>query len=200
MIEVRGASYAYRAGSLAVDGVSLNVAPGERVVVLGRNGSGKSTLGRLLNGGLKPSEGTVSVDGERDGLARLVGYVRQDPRNQIVSALVEDEVAFGPGNLGLSREEVSERVGEALAACGIEALRGRLTEELSGGQQQLLARCALATSCSMRRAPSSTRPRAHGSPRSCVGLRHVGWASLRSPMARRRSLARTVPSCSRRVA
>ena len=139
MIEVRDASYAYRAGSLAVDGVSLDVAPGERVVVLGRNGSGKSTLGRLLNGGLRPSEGTVRVDGESDGLARLVGYVRQDPRNQIVSALVEDEVAFGPGNLGLSREEVSERVGEALAACGIEALRGRFTEELSGGQQQLLA-------------------------------------------------------------
>lgn len=139
MLEIRDVRYAYRGDALALDGVSLSVAPGERVVLLGRNGSGKSTLARLANGAFAPSAGTVRVDGEASGLARLVGYVRQDPRNQIVSALVEDEVAFGPRNLGLPREEVLERVDEALAACGIEGLRGRLTSELSGGQQQLLA-------------------------------------------------------------
>ena len=139
MIEVCGASYAYAGGDPALDGVSLALEPGERVVLLGRNGSGKSTLARLLNGSLLPSSGTVRVDGATEGLARIVGYVRQDPRNQIVSALVEDEVAFGPRNLGLAREEVLARVGEALAACGIADLRGRLTSELSGGEQQLLA-------------------------------------------------------------
>ena len=144
MIEVDDASFRY-GGRTALSGVSLRLAPGTRVVLLGRNGSGKSTLGRLLNGALAPSAGRVSVDGLVVGeaaphdLARLVGYVRQDPRNQIVSALVEDEVAFGPRNLGLDRSDVDERVSEALCACGIESLRGRMTTELSGGQQQLLA-------------------------------------------------------------
>ena len=139
MIELRNASYSYDGSRLVVDRVSLSLAPGERVVLLGLNGSGKSTLGRLLNGSLRPSEGSLSVDGESHDLARLVGYVRQDPRNQIVSAVVSDEVAFGPRNLGLSREEVLGRVGEALAACGIEGLRERMTSELSGGQQQLVS-------------------------------------------------------------
>lgn len=144
MIEVDDASFCY-GGRTALSGVSLRLAPGTRVVLLGRNGSGKSTLGRLLNGALAPSAGRVSVDGLVVGeaaphdLARLVGYVRQDPRNQIVSALVEDEVAFGPRSLGLDRSDVDERVSEALSACGIESLRGRMTTELSGGQQQLLA-------------------------------------------------------------
>ena len=139
MIELRNASYSYDGSRLVVDRVSLSLAPGERVVLLGLNGSGKSTLGRLLNGSLRPSEGSLSVDGESHDLARLVGYVRQDPRNQIVSAVVSDEVAFGPRNLGLSREEVLGRVDEALAACGIEGLRERMTSELSGGQQQLVS-------------------------------------------------------------
>lgn len=141
MVEVRDACFAYAAGANVLDGVSLTLRPGERVVLLGRNGSGKSTLGRLLNGGLAPSSGCVSVDGERSPrrLARLVGYVRQDPRNQIVSPLVSDEVAFGPRNLGLSRGEVFDRVAWALEQCGIEGLSGRLTAELSGGQQQLVA-------------------------------------------------------------
>lgn len=141
MVEVQDVSFAYAAGANALNGVSLTLRPGERVVLLGRNGSGKSTLGRLLNGGLAPSSGSVSVDGETSSrrLARLVGYVRQDPRNQIVSPLVSDEVAFGPRNLGLSREEVLERVTWALEQCGIAGLSERLTAELSGGQQQLVA-------------------------------------------------------------
>lgn len=145
MVVVRDVGYAYPTGEVALKGVSLSVAPGERVVLMGRNGSGKSTVARLLNGALLPQGGSVEVDGVASGasssraLARLVGYVRQDPRCQIVSPLVSDEVAFGPRNLGLSREEVLGRVREALEACGISALSGRLTSELSGGQQQLLA-------------------------------------------------------------
>lgn len=144
MLEVIDASYSYWE-TRALRGASLSVRPGERVVLLGRNGSGKSTLGRLLNGSLLPDEGRVVTDGvvssaaTQRQLAELVGYVRQDPRNQIVSAQVADEVAFGPRNLGLTREEVLGRVDEALRTCGIEDLRDRLTSELSGGQQQLLA-------------------------------------------------------------
>ena len=139
MIELREASFGYGLQGCALKDVSLTVEPGERLVLLGRNGSGKSTLGRLMNGSLTPRSGFVAVDGELQGLTRLVGYVRQDPRNQIVSAVVSDEVAFGPRNLGLSREEVLSRVDEALSVCGIAYLRSRMTNELSGGQQQLLA-------------------------------------------------------------
>ena len=138
MIEVSDACFSYGEEDV-LDHVSLGVAAGERVVLLGPNGSGKSTLVRLINGSLAPSEGSVLVDGCSEGLSRLVGYVRQDPRNQIVSSLVSDEVAFGPRNLGLSREEVLRRVDEALGACGIRELRDRATSELSGGQQQLVA-------------------------------------------------------------
>lgn len=139
MIEVCDASFSYGRGDFVLKGVSARLEPGERVVLLGLNGSGKSTLGRLLNGSLRPTDGSVSVDGQREGLARLVGYVRQDPRNQIVSPVVWDEVAFGPRNLGLPLSEVKARVDEALAACGISDLARRMTSELSGGQQQLLA-------------------------------------------------------------
>lgn len=142
MLEAREVWAGYGAEPV-VRGASLCVAPGERVVLVGRNGSGKSTLARVLNGSVRPRRGTLVLDGAagpvRTELARAVGFVRQDPRNQIVSALVEDEVAFGPRNLGLAREEVSERVREALAATGLSSLGGRMTSELSGGQQQLLA-------------------------------------------------------------
>lgn len=145
MLEVREATFSYSGGPRVLSDVSLRVAPGERVVALGLNGSGKSTLARLLNGALVPTEGSVVVDGvasshatSRD-LARVVGFVRQDPRSQIVSALVSDEVAFGPRNLGLPPEEVRSRVEGALDYCGLGELGDRLTTELSGGQQQLLA-------------------------------------------------------------
>ena len=146
MIELADVSFAYPGGAPVLEGVSLTVASAERVVVLGCNGSGKSTLGRLINGSFVPQSGHVAVDGREGsldgrggGLARMVGYVRQDPRDQIVSSVVSDEVAFGPRNLGLSREEVLARVDEALDLCGISELRDRMTNELSGGQQQLLA-------------------------------------------------------------
>ena len=139
MLEVRDVCFSFDGERNVLEHVSLVVEPGEHVVLLGPNGSGKSTLARLLNGSLVPSSGCVRVDGRTEGLARLVGYVRQDPRNQIVSAVVSDEVAFGPRNLGLPRDEVLGRVDEALEACGISSLRDRMTSELSGGQQQLVA-------------------------------------------------------------
>ena len=144
MIELHDVGFSYGNADV-LRGVSLVVRPGERVVLLGRNGSGKSTLSRLMNGSLLASSGEVVVDGitsvpeTRGGIAAAVGYVRQDPRNQIVSPLVRDEVEFGPRNLGLPREEVRARAEAALAACGLEALRLRMTDELSGGQQQLLS-------------------------------------------------------------
>lgn len=139
MLEVRDVCFSFDGERNVLEHVSLVVEPGEHVVLLGPNGSGKSTLARLLNGSLVPSSGCVRVDGRTEGLARHVGYVRQDPRNQIVSAVVSDEVAFGPRNLGLPRDEVLRRVDEALEACSISPLRDRMTSELSGGQQQLVA-------------------------------------------------------------
>lgn len=139
MIELEDVSFSYGGEKDVLSGVTLTLSPGERVLVLGANGSGKSTLARLLNGSLRPDAGCVAVDGSTEELRLRVGYVRQDPRNQIVSAVVADEVAFGPRNLGLSREEMHQRVDEALAACGISDLRDRMTAELSGGQQQLVA-------------------------------------------------------------
>lgn len=139
MIELEDVSFSYEGEKDVLSGVTLHLSPGERVVVLGANGSGKSTLARLLNGSLRLDAGCVVVDGSNEGLQARVGYVRQDPRNQIVSAVVSDEVAFGPRNLGLSREDVFQRVDEALATCGISGLRDRMTAELSGGQQQLVA-------------------------------------------------------------
>lgn len=129
----------------ALRGVSLGVAPGEHVVVMGRNGSGKSTLALLANGALRPRAGSVLLDGrdlsglDRASLCQSVGVVRQDPRSQLVSSLVDDEVAFGTRNLGLPWDEVVSRVDEALELCGIADLCGRVTTQLSGGQQQLLA-------------------------------------------------------------
>lgn len=125
--------------------VSLGVAPGEHVVVMGRNGSGKSTLALMANAALRPRAGSVLLDGQdlsgldRAALCQSVGVVRQDPRSQLVSSLVDDEVAFGPRNLGLPWDEVVARVDGALELCGIADLRGRVTTQLSGGQQQLLA-------------------------------------------------------------
>ena len=145
MVELRDISFSFDGEKNVLDHVSLSLGPREHLVLLGRNGSGKSTLGKLLNGSLRPSRGSVLLDGDdvsaapRAVLARATGYVRQDPLTQIVSDLCSDEVAFGPRNLGLSRDEVRRRVAEALETCGIAGLAQRLTSELSGGQQQLLA-------------------------------------------------------------
>lgn len=126
-------------------GVSFTVKPGERVVVLGPNGSGKSTLARLSNGLLSPTAGTITVDGiETTDDARVrelrttLGLVPQDPDNAIVATNVIDEVAFGPENLGLPREEIARRVDDALKQVGLFDEREREPHALSGGQKQRL--------------------------------------------------------------
>ena len=142
-------SFSYRAGERdvpALVGVSLSLSPGEHLAVLGANGSGKSTLVRLANGILIPDSGSVTVDGidTRDAgrsreLRGRVGVVFQRPDDQIVATSVEDDVAFGPENLGLERHEIRSRVDEALAAVGLTGLERREPHLLSGGQKQRLA-------------------------------------------------------------
>lgn len=142
-------SHAYRSSGQAVralSDVSLEVHEGEHLAVLGANGSGKSTLVRLVNGLLLADTGVVTVDGidTRDGartreLRQRVGMVFQRPDDQIVATSVEDDIAFGPENLGLERAEIRRRVDEAVAAVGLAGLECREPHLLSGGQKQRLA-------------------------------------------------------------
>lgn len=128
------------------DNLSLSIEEGSFVAVLGHNGSGKSTLSRLLNGMILPDEGTVTVDGlstadEQNMLdiRRTVGLVFQNPDNQIVSTIVEEDVAFGPENLGVERREIISRVEKSLKAVGMLEYRRHATTKLSGGQKQRIA-------------------------------------------------------------
>jgi len=149
MLEIRDVSHEYpgpQGPVRALRGLSLTVKPGQVVALLGANGSGKSTLVRLCNGIMLPSAGSVSVDGiSTTDPARVwevrskVGVVFQDPDNQIVGTVVEEDVAFGPENLGVAREELRSRVDEALAAVGLSGLERREPHLLSGGQKQRLA-------------------------------------------------------------
>lgn len=130
----------------AVDDVSLEIAPGEFVAVLGRNGSGKSTIARQLNALLLPTSGTVWVDGmnTQDGehlwdIRQTAGMVFQNPDNQIISSVVEEDVGFGPENMGVPTEEIWKRVDRSLEAVGMTAYRRSSPEHLSGGQKQRVA-------------------------------------------------------------
>ena len=151
LVEVQGLTFRYRrATEPAIRDVSLAVGPGEVVLVAGPSGCGKSTLIRAINGLIPHAysgelAGTVRVDGQlttdlklRD-IARTVGTVLQDPAKQIVGATVESELAFGPENLGLPRDEIRARIRAVAARAGIEPLLGRETSALSGGERQLLA-------------------------------------------------------------
>ena len=127
----------------ALRGVSLSIAAGEYVAVLGHNGCGKSTLARLLNGLLAPTQGDVLVKGwnTRDrahlrDVRRTVGMVFQHPDNQFVATIVEEDVAFGPENLGLPRDEIIRRVAWSLDRVELGQYRGRSPHQLSGGQKQ----------------------------------------------------------------
>jgi len=149
VIRFEAVSFAYGnapAGVLSLESLTLELAPGEMVAVLGANGSGKSTLARLTNGLLLPSAGTVTVDGidtrdEARGVEvrSAVGMVFQHPDDQIVATSVEDDIAFGPENLGLPRDQIRMRVDEAVADTGLEGLGQREPHMLSGGQKQRLA-------------------------------------------------------------
>lgn len=149
MIRFHDVSFRYAGGPEAADAVShltLSVGPGEFLAVVGSNGSGKSTFARLAAGLLPPNSGSVLVDGvdTRDPLFAesgrgVVGMVFQHPDDQIVATSVEDDVAFGPENLGLERAEIRSRVDRAIAATGLAGLESREPHLLSGGQKQRLA-------------------------------------------------------------
>lgn len=126
--------------------VDFSVEKGEFVAVLGHNGSGKSTLAKLCNAIYEPSSGTVRVKGivadnddKADEVRRIVGMVFQNPDNQIVATVVEDDVAFGPENLGVEPKEIRRRVDEALKAVNMYDHRHREPHKLSGGQKQRVA-------------------------------------------------------------
>ncbi|MCD8205164.1 MAG: energy-coupling factor transporter ATPase [Clostridia bacterium] len=139
-------SYAGQEGTPAVNGVSLTLKKGEFISVLGQNGSGKSTLARLCNGLLEQDEGEVFVFGQEldsdkavKEARKRVGIVFQNPDNQMVASIVEDDVAFGPENIGVDREEIGRRIEWALDAVGMTEYRHSTPERLSGGQKQRIA-------------------------------------------------------------
>ena len=152
MIELRDVSYAYAPEQDGADapgalhGVSLTVEDGEMLAIVGHNGSGKSTLAKHLNALLLPTAGMVLVDGmdTRDEqnvleIRRRVGLVFQNPDNQLVTTIVEEDVGFGPENLGLPPEQIRARVAEALETVGMAAHAREATYALSGGQKQRVA-------------------------------------------------------------
>ena len=150
LIRVDGVSVSYPTpgGGLvpALHDLSLEVRRGEWLAIIGHNGSGKSTLAKLFNGLVIPGRGTVTIDGlstrrpaELRRIRQIVGMVFQNPDNQLVATVVEEDVAFGPENLGLPRAEIETRVAEAIRTVEIEDLRKRAPHQLSGGQKQRVA-------------------------------------------------------------
>ncbi len=154
-IETRGLSYSYEDadGNLhpALDGVSVSIPRGQFVAVLGHNGSGKSTFAKLLNMILTPTAGEIYVDGQLVStpsepdedtvfdVRRRIGMVHQNPDNQIVASIVEEDVAFGPENLGLATEDIRLRVDASLEAVKMRQYASAAPSRLSGGQKQRVA-------------------------------------------------------------
>lgn len=147
-VHFENVKYSYRddGQDFAVNGVTLSIEEGQFVAVLGRNGSGKSTLAKLINALLEPSSGKVSVFGMDTSdpkktfeIRKSAGMVFQNPDNQTVASIVEDDVAFGPENIGVPRAEIGERIDFALRAVGMEQFRSSAPSRLSGGQKQRIA-------------------------------------------------------------
>jgi cobalt/nickel transport system ATP-binding protein len=146
VLEVRDLCHRYpHLDSNTLDKINLKVFKGERVAVLGANGAGKSTLFKHLNGILKPLSGEVFIKGEKMTKKNLrtcretVGIVFQDPDDQVLAPSVEEDIAFGPINMGLSRNEVERRVKETLEMVGLTGFEERAPHHLSGGQKKLVA-------------------------------------------------------------
>ncbi len=138
-------SYGEETGEV-LHGIDLDIEKGEFIALLGHNGCGKSTMAKLFNGMLIPNSGVVKVDGIDTGIEerqfdvrRRVGLVQQNPDNQMVAGIVEEDVAFGPENLGIEPEEIRRRVDNALKAVGMYEYREHAPHKLSGGQKQRVA-------------------------------------------------------------
>jgi len=149
IIEIKNVSYEYVDDDIintAVKDMTLNIEKGSFTVILGHNGSGKSTLAKMLNGLNKPTSGDIFVDGintkdeeSEIEIKRRVGMVFQNPDNQLIASIVEEDVAFGPENLGLNPKEIRERVDNALKAVDMYEFRKSTPHRLSGGQKQRIA-------------------------------------------------------------
>ncbi|WP_350343840.1 energy-coupling factor transporter ATPase [Proteinivorax tanatarense] len=149
IIEIKNLYHYYNKDSedkvTALDGVSITIQKGEFVVIIGHNGSGKSTLAKHLNGILDSEKGSVIIDGEKLteenywNIRQKVGLVFQNPDNQIIATVVEEDVAFGPENLGLDQKTIIQQVGESLKQVGMENYRNHAPHLLSGGQKQRVA-------------------------------------------------------------
>lgn len=186
MIECRGVSFSYDGAAPALDGIDLSIKDGEFFCILGGNGSGKSTFAKHLNVLLQPDAGTVRINGMDASDPELVydirstaGMVFQNPDDQLVATLVEDDVAFGPENLGMESAQIAQRVREALKAVGLVGFERHETHALSGGQKQ---RVALAGVLAMEprvlildEASSMLDPRGHkGLMKACHALHDRG--------------------------
>lgn len=151
MIEIKNVSYIYRGldgeeGITALDDVSLDINKGEFVGIIGRNGSGKSTLAKLLNGILIPHKGDILISSlntkDEDSIWEIrqkAGMIFQNPDNQMVATIVEEDIAFGPENLGVDPIEIRNRVDESLLAVSMDEYKDKKPHELSGGQKQRIA-------------------------------------------------------------
>lgn len=147
IIKIDKVKFKYEKNSdYAVNGVSLDIKEGEFTAIIGRNGSGKSTLAKLINSILLPSEGKIYVKGMDTSddnklwdIRQTAGMVFQNPDNQLVATIVEEDIAFGPENLGIDPEEIRRRVDDALKTVGMYELRKRPPHSLSGGQKQRIA-------------------------------------------------------------
>lgn len=145
-IKTENLTYEYTKGVKALKNVNIGINKGEYVAIIGHNGSGKSTLAKLFNGLLQPTSGKVLINGTDTSdkqklfdVRKNVGVVFQNPDNQLVASIVEDDLAFGPENLGVPREEIGKRIDYALKACDIEKFRNSTPSKLSGGQKQRVA-------------------------------------------------------------
>lgn len=147
MLELNNVSYRYEgAAQNALSGVTMTIGAGEMLAIVGHNGSGKSTLAKHLNGLLLPTGGNVTIDGmdtkNEDALLAIrqrVGMVFQNPDNQLVTTIVEEDVGFGPENLGVPPKEIRGRVDAALESVGMTAYADKASHALSGGQKQRIA-------------------------------------------------------------
>ncbi len=153
IISIKNASYSYKSEEETVIGVndfSLDIRKGEFLVLLGHNGSGKSTLAKLINGFILPDSGEIQVNNilttEEEKIYQIrssVGMVFQNPDNQMVASIIEDDIAFGPENLGVDPIEIAKRVDWALQVVNMQQYRNHTPFKLSGGQKQRIAIAAI---------------------------------------------------------